>query len=70
MESKKKIVDVYINEEGIHFTNDPRNVTVCPVGYEPGDPIGNGAKRKEAIEKFIESWMDKYDEEIEVFERV
>ena len=57
-------ISVQINS--VQVTNCPANFLVSETEYDLGRPTGNGSTLERAIEDFKESWMMKFDEEINV----
>jgi hypothetical protein len=66
MELEMKTIKVKITADDTLYKGDMFNYMVTEADGDLGRPIGVGATKKEAVESFIESWLLKYDEEIEV----
>ena len=59
-------IEVTIETNPFQVTNDIQNFKVEPVEFDFKMPTGYGSTREGAIQDFIESWMLKYDEEVEL----
>lgn len=61
-----KTIEISVLINNTLFQGDIRNFEVVEAsGWDDGRPQGHGATQADAIADFIESWLLKFDEEIQ-----